>query len=91
MIGARTRSIHPLKTHPSSSAHSSPPNTSTTARPRHQGFLRFLKKVESETDPDLDLHFILDNYATHKHGKVQTWLKRHQRLHLHFIPTSSSC
>ena len=59
-------------------------------RHRHQEFLRFLKKVESETDPDLDLHFILDNYATHKHAKVQAWIERHPRVHFHFIPTSSS-
>jgi len=38
----------------------------------------------------LDLHLIVDNYATHKHAKVNAWLKRHTRFHLHFIPTSSS-
>jgi len=59
-------------------------------RHRHQEFLRFLRKVEAETDPELDLHFILDNYATHKHAKVQAWLERHPRVHFHFIPTSSS-
>ena len=32
----------------------------------------------------------MDNYATHKHPKVQTWLKRHRRFHFHFVPTSSS-
>ena len=36
------------------------------------------------------MHLILDNYATHKHAEVQAWLKRHQRFHLHFTPTSSS-
>ena len=36
------------------------------------------------------MHLILDNYATHKHADVQTWLKRHKRFHLHFTPTSSS-
>jgi transposase len=36
------------------------------------------------------LHLIVDNYATHKHPKVESWLKRHRRFHLHFIPTSSS-
>lgn len=59
-------------------------------RHRHQEFLRFLRKVERETDPELDIHFILDNYATHKHAKVQAWLERHPRVHFHFIPTSSS-
>jgi transposase len=38
----------------------------------------------------LELHLIVDNYATHKHPKVLAWLKRHKRFHLHFIPTSSS-
>ena len=38
----------------------------------------------------MDLHLIVDNYATHKHPKVQRWLARHPRFHVHFIPTSSS-
>ncbi len=59
-------------------------------RHRHQEFLRFIRKVERQTDPQLDLHFILDNYATHKHPKVQAWLERHPRVHFHFLPTSSS-
>jgi hypothetical protein len=32
----------------------------------------------------------VDNYATHKHAKVKTWLKRHPRFHFHFTPTSAS-
>ena len=32
----------------------------------------------------------MDNYATHKHPKVKSWLKRHPRFHVHFTPTSSS-
>jgi len=59
-------------------------------RHRHQEFLSFLKTVEKQVDPDLDLHIIVDNYATHKHQKVKNWLKRHKRVTLHFIPTSSS-
>ena len=59
-------------------------------RHRHQEFLKFLRKVDKETDPELELHFVLDNYATHKHEKVKTWLKRHPRVHFHFVPTSSS-
>ena len=38
----------------------------------------------------LDLHLIVDNYGTHKHPRVKSWLQRHPRFHLHFIPTSSS-
>lgn len=59
-------------------------------RHRHQEWLKFLKKIDAETPPDLDLHLIVDNYCTHKHAKVKAWLKRNPRFHIHFIPTSSS-
>jgi transposase len=59
-------------------------------RHRHQEFIRFLKKIDAETPLGLDLHLIVDNYGTHKHPRVKSWLKRHPRFHLHFIPTSSS-
>ncbi|MCX6335555.1 MAG: IS630 family transposase [Bacteroidia bacterium] len=59
-------------------------------RHRHQEFIRFLKKIDSETPVGLDLHLIIDNYGTHKHPRVKSWLKRHPRFHLHFIPTASS-
>jgi transposase len=59
-------------------------------RHRHQEWLRFLKKIDAETPADLELHLVVDNYATHKHPKVQRWLKRHKRFHMHFTPTSSS-
>ena len=57
---------------------------------RHQEFIRFLQLIDVKTPADLALHLIVDNYGTHKHQRVQTWLKRHPRFHLHFIPTSSS-
>lgn len=59
-------------------------------RHRHQEFIRFLQLINVKTPLDLDLHLIVDNYSTHKHPRVQRWLKRHPRFHLHFIPTSSS-
>lgn len=59
-------------------------------RHRHQEFIRFLKKIDHETPAGLDLHLIADNYGTHKHPSVNSWLRRHPRFHLHFIPTSSS-
>lgn len=59
-------------------------------RHRHQEFIRFLKKIDEDTPPDLDLHLIVDNYGTHKHPRVKSWLRRHPRFQLHFIPTSSS-
>jgi hypothetical protein len=57
---------------------------------RHQEWIKFLRLIDAETPPELDLHLIVDNYATHKHPKVKSWLKRHPRFHVHFIPTSSS-
>ena len=56
----------------------------------HKEFLSFLKLVDKQTPKEFDLHLIVDNYATHKHEKVKSWLKRNKRVHLHFIPTSSS-
>src|SRR5438067_11919956 len=59
-------------------------------RHRHQEFLKFLRRLDDEFPEKLKLHLVLDNYGTHKHPKVQSWLKRHPRFALHFIPTSSS-
>lgn len=59
-------------------------------RHRHQEFIRFLNKIDTETPVGLDLHLIVDNYGTHKHPRATSWLRRHPRFHLHFIPTSSS-
>jgi transposase len=59
-------------------------------RHRHQEFIRFLNKIDAETPSHLDLHLIVDNYATHKHPRVKAWMRRHPRFHIHFIPTSSS-
>ena len=57
---------------------------------RHQEWLRFLKKIDRQTPKGLDLHLIVDNYATHKHPEVRAWLAKHPRFHLHFTPTSAS-
>lgn len=59
-------------------------------RHRHQEWIRFLRIIDEQTPADLDLHVIADNYAAHKHPKVRSWLRRHPRFHMHFIPTSSS-
>jgi len=59
-------------------------------RHRHQEWIKFLKQIDAETAKEMELHLIVDNYATHKHPKVKAWLKRHKRFHVHFIPTSSS-
>jgi transposase len=58
-------------------------------RHRHEEFLRFLKHV-AKAYPRRKLHIVCDNYATHKHPDVQTWLTTHPRITLHFTPTSGS-
>lgn len=62
----------------------------TMQRHRHQEFIRFLEQIERDVPNGKEIHVILDNYCTHKHGKVQAWLERHPRWTFHFIPTSSS-
>ena len=59
-------------------------------RHRHQEWLKFLRVIDDLTPAEKQLHLIADNYATHKHPKVQKWLVRHPRFHMHFTPTSSS-
>ena len=59
-------------------------------RHRHQEWLKFLRVIDDLTPAEKQLHLIADNYATHKHPKVQRWLQRHPRVHMHFTPTSSS-
>jgi transposase len=59
-------------------------------RHRHQEFLRFLKLIDQAVPAGLDLHLVLDNYATHKTPQIHKWLLRHRRFQLHFTPTSSS-
>jgi transposase len=59
-------------------------------RHRHTEFLKFLRTIDREVPAGLQIHLILDNYATHKHENVRKWLSKHPRFHLHFTPTSSS-
>jgi len=59
-------------------------------RHRHQEFLAFLRSIDSAVPTELDVHCIVDNYASHKHPKVKAWLAARPRWHMHFIPTYSS-
>jgi transposase len=59
-------------------------------RHRHEEFLKFLRQINRETPAEQELHLILDNYGTHHHEAVKSWLAAHPRFHLHFTPTSSS-
>ncbi len=59
---------------------------------RHRGseFLRFLRTIEANVPPGLDIHLIMDNYGTHKTPTIKAWFARHPRFHVHFTPTSAS-
>jgi transposase len=64
--------------------------TQCKPRHRHQEFLSFLRHLDRNVPSDLEVHLILDNYATHKHPRIKAWLARHPRYHLHFTPTYAS-
>lgn len=59
-------------------------------RHRHQEYLAFLKHVDQNVPKNLDIHLVVDNYATHKHAKVKRWLALHPRYHVHYTPTYAS-
>jgi len=59
-------------------------------RHRHQEYLQFLKYIDQNVPEDLDIHLVVDNYATHKHDKVKRWLAAHPRYHVHYTPTYAS-
>jgi transposase len=60
------------------------------ARHRAVEFKKFLDQLDREVPAELDVHLILDNYATHKTPAIKRWLLRHPRFKLHFIPKSAS-
>ena len=60
------------------------------SRHRHNEWLKFLRLIDKQVPKRLAVHVIADNYSTHKHEKVQEWLARHRRFHMHFTPTSAS-
>ena len=64
--------------------------THCTRRHRHQEFLQFLGQIERSVPSNLDVHLVVDNYATHKHQRVRRWLAARPRFHLHYTPTYSS-
>ena len=59
-------------------------------RHRHQEFLQFLRHIDQNVPDDLDIHLVVDNYATHKHPKTKRWLAARPRYHIHYTPTYSS-
>jgi putative transposase len=64
--------------------------TSCKTRHRHQEYLQFLKQVDSNVPSGLDIHLVVDNYATHKHPKIKRWLAAHSRYQVHYTPTYAS-
>src|SRR5499427_8594423 len=59
-------------------------------RHRHQEYLAFLRHIEAQVPQGLDIHLVVDNYATHKHRKVKAWLAQRPRWQVHFTPTYAS-
>jgi transposase len=59
-------------------------------RHRHQEYLDFLRQIDANVPTKLDVHIIVDNYATHKHPRVKRWLAVRPRFHVHFTPTYAS-
>jgi transposase len=57
---------------------------------RHQEWLKFLRMIDKTVPADKEIYLICDNYATHKHERVQHWLAKHKRFHVRFTPTSAS-
>ncbi|MFQ6067738.1 MAG: IS630 family transposase [bacterium] len=64
--------------------------TQCKPRHRHQEYLQFLKQIDANVPPDLDIHLVVDNYSTRKHAKVKRWLATHPRYHVHYTPTYAS-
>ena len=59
-------------------------------RHRAREFLDFLKEIDRRVPDELDIHIVMDNYATHKTAAVKAWLARRPHWHVHFTPTSAS-
>lgn len=62
----------------------------TFRRHRAIEFRRFLDEIDAATPAELDVHMVMDNYATHKTPAIKRWLLRHPRFKVHFTPTNSS-
>lgn len=60
--------------------------------PRHRAteFRRFLDEIERAVPADLDVHLVMDNYATHKTPLIRNWLAKRPRWHVHLTPTGAS-
>ena len=64
--------------------------TQCKKRHRHQEFLSFLREIDRNVPAQIEVHLVMDNYATHKHAKVKAWLAQRPRYHVHYTPTYAS-
>jgi putative transposase len=64
--------------------------TQCRKRHRHQEYLDFLREIDQNVPKNLEVHIIVDNYATHKHPRVKRWFAARPRFHVHFTPTYAS-
>jgi transposase len=59
-------------------------------RHRSGEFLQFLRTIEANVPPQMNIHLVMDNYGTHKTPTIRAWFARNPRFHVHFTPTSAS-
>jgi len=64
--------------------------TQCKRRHRHQEFLQFLRHIDANVPPEMEIHLVVDNYGTHKHTKGRHWLAARPRYHIHYTPTYAS-
>lgn len=60
------------------------------ARHRSNEFRKFLDQIEADVSADLDVHLVMDNYATDKTKVIRDWLAKRPRWHVHFTPPGAS-
>jgi hypothetical protein len=84
---------HPRENGPRYLPRSMSPRGSSSAnarRPPSNRVLEVLKEIDAQVPEGLDVHIVMDNYATHKTPKIKAWLARRPHYHVHFTPTSAS-
>lgn len=56
----------------------------------HRAIRKFLDEIERNVPANVDVHIVMDNYATHKTRPIRNWFAQHPRWHMHMAPTSAS-
>jgi transposase len=57
---------------------------------RSADFVDFLRRIDEQVEPNLQIHVVLDNLSAHKSPVVKRWLARNPRFQFHFTPTYAS-